>query len=299
MKKAKKFVKKLAACMAAAALLMLLPQGNAVTVHADEPSSYAVKFVPDKGWVFQYYTNTFDDSAECAEIRYLRDYAKEGDVVVVYNDVGTFVPLDLSGTHLSNITLVQNTQQTILNAGTVDDLYVLGGSYCAINGNVKNANVYDLSVCTFNDNVGTLTIYALDSTHKWVTSTVSCAGTVDHYIATTMEENAPIYHDCYSFAEGTFNVKDGTLTTAAINYSLVPPAEPTVAPDAAVTPTAPEAEAAPSAPEASQGSIAAPPASDDEYDDVPKTGESFLCQLLLLASITCFAGSRALRRSVK
>lgn len=273
-----KRIRKFAALLAATAMLVLLPEANAFEANAEEPATYAAKYVEGKGWRFQYDTNAYDDEEEGAEIRYLREYAKDGDVVVVYNYVGATAPLDLSGTHLGNLTIYQNSPYTVVTVGTADYCYVQGGNTCAINGTITNAYVFDESTCTFNNNVTNLTIYSSDSQKP--TSTVTCAGTVGHFVATTLKDDPRIYYDLYDFTAGTFNVRKGSVKTAETNYSSQPTG---VAP-------ADTASTAPAADTATDNSA-------DEYDDVPKTGQSSLYVWFLSASVLCYAGSRALRRA--
>lgn len=262
-----KKMKKIAAALVAVALLVLLPESNASTVHADEPVTYALKYVSDElGWRYQPYTSTFDDSKGSGQIQTLLYEIKDGDLVVVYNDIGTSTPLDLGDVHLSNLTYVNNAQWSMVYAGSVEDCYVLGGSTGTVNCDVKNAFVYDTVVFNFNGNVEELTIYSDDK----VLSNVGCEGTVGHlYISST---NPRLVFNYYDFAAGALLFDKGVFTPRGSFKSY----EEHIASIAENT-----------------------TASSDEYDDVPKTGQSNLYLWLLFASVVCFAGSRALKRSAE
>lgn len=269
-----KKMKRIAAVLTAVAILVLLPESNASTVHADEPVTYAVKYVSDElGWRYQPYTSTFDDSKGSGQIQTLRQEIKDGDLVVVYNNIGTSTSLDLGNVHLSNLTYVNNTQWSMVYAGSVQDCYVLGGSTGTVNCDVKNAYVYDTVVFNFNGNVEELTVNSGDK----VLSSIGCEGTVGHlYVfSTTLDRQLFNYYDFVAGAmlfdngvfkpQGNFKTPDEHASNAANSAN---PTENTTAPS-------------------------------DDYDDVPKTGQSNLYLWLLFASVVCFAGSRALKRSAE
>lgn len=288
-----KRVTKIAAVLVSAALMVLLPNANAFTAKAEEPVYYAVKFNSDKNeWRMQANTNVFDESKESRAIYYLQQDIKEGDIVVVYNDVDTNVALDLGSARLSNLTLTNNTNFCIIKSGGANECYVLGGSISSINGDVANAYVYDTATCTFTGNVETLTMY---SASEKLTSSVSVGGTVEHLHALPLNPNIDItFYNLYRFKAGTLYVKEGILQTASWNY-LSPgqyaeqvPAEPAEAPAEPTEAPAEPAEAS-AAPEPSDDS--------DEYDDVPKTGQDNIYMWFLCASALFFTGSYILRRS--
>lgn len=263
MKKIKKFV----AALTVVATLVLLTETDVSTVHADEPVTYTVKYVSDEiGWRYQ------KDSSELASgigsnIYYLTQEIKDGDIVVIYNNIGTNTPLDLGNVHLSNLTFVQGTKPSVVSAGSIKDCYVLAGTTGAVNSDVENAYVYDYAIFNFNGNVGELTINSND----YVQSRIGTEGTVDHLYAYSSTLSR-VLMDYYDFSAGSLYLKDGVFS---------PRGSYRTAEEHAADPT-------------TKGT-----SSSDEYDDVPKTGQSNLYLWLLFASVVCFAGSRALKRSAE
>lgn len=264
-----KRIKKLAVVLAAVTALVLLPEANAFTSKAEEPVTYSVKYVSDNlGWRFQANTSTFDPNNDGRDMYYFPQYVKDGDLVVIYNEIGTSKPLDLGDVNLSNLTYVQGTKATIVYAGSVTDCYVLDGTFGTINCDVKNAYVYDTVTFNFNNNVTNLYLYAKDKIH----SDLAVAGTVGHLLATTPDKYEPyhVHFDYYNFSSGSLRFTGGAFN-------------PTGSYD-----TSGEIDQQSAAAEVSD--------SDDEYDDVPQTGQNYLYLWLLGASAVCFAGSIALKR---
>lgn len=265
-------MKKIAAVLVAVAILVLLPKPNASTAHADEPVTYSVKYVSDElGWRFLKDSNDFEANGNGRNIYYLTQEIKDGDLVVVYNEIGTSTPLNLGDVHLSNLTYVNNAQWSMVYAGSVQDCYVLGGSTGTINCDVKNAYVYDTVVFNFNGNVENLTINSGDK----VLSNVGCQGTVGHLYVYSSTLDRPLF-DYYDFVAGALLFDEGIFKPQN-NYKT------------------PEEHAA----NLTESTTESTNASYDEYDDVPKTGQSNLYLWLLFASVVCFAGSRALKRSAE
>lgn len=277
-----KKVTKITALLAAVAMLMMLPDANALTAKAAEPVSYAVKYSPDlKEWRIQANTNDFNEKADSRSIYVLLPDIKDGDIVVVYNDDITNVALDLGSARLSNLTLTQNTQSCLIKSGGADVCHVQGGSLCSISGDVKNAYVYDTTTCTFTGNVDTLTIYA--TSWDGSTSNVSVDGTVEHLYVTPFDQDTPrTYYDLYHFGKGTLYLEEGTLQTPEWSYLNY---------DQYVAQVAPTAQ---NNSQAAQDNSQVKPSS--EYDDVPKTGQSNAYIWFLGAALLFFAGSFAARR---
>lgn len=279
-----KRVTKIAAILTAVAMLILLPNASAFTARAAEPVSYAAKYDPDRGeWRMQVNSNEFNDNAVSKSIYGVLADIKDGDVIVVDNDVSTKEVLDLGNVRLSNLTFRQNSQSCIIKAGGIDECYVLSGNYASVNGDVKNAYVYDTTTCTFTGNVGTLTIYAASDGS---TSSVSVGGTVEHLYVTPLDVNVPrTFYNLYRFNKGTLDIKDGKLQTSEWNYlnhdQYVAAGTQNNSPAASQT----------------QNNSPAAPSSSDEYDDVPKTGQNSPYIWCLGAAVLFFAGSYALRRT--
>lgn len=276
----KKF-RNLALVLAAVTALVLLPASNAFPAKAADPVTYSVKYVSDElGWRFQANTSTFDDSSKGQDMYYLLQNIKDGDLVVIYNDIDTAKNLNLGNAHLSNVTYTKNCRSAIVYAGGVDDCYVLSGATGTINCDVKNAYVYDAVTFNFNNNVESLSLYAADQAK----SNLGVAGTTGHLTFSTPPGQEPsyVFMDYYDFPANTLRFFDGIFQPTRAGYKT--PEEH--AQQQAQNP----AESAPQT---------QPSGSDDsdEYDEVPKTGDSSLPLWLLCAAAACFAGGLFLNRS--
>ncbi len=260
------------AVLAVAAALMLLPPTE---VSAEEPATYSVSYISDEsGW---YYTEGSEFKGGACGVEFLRQRLKDGDIVVVYNDFDGGKLLDLGSVRLSNLTIAGGATWAMVQVGSVDNLYALGGSTSSISAPVTNANIYNDAVCNLNDNVDVLTLYfERDEPNP----DVNCVGTVGAFYEKSIKEAGWTYTSAYNFKKGALRVSDGTLQTDEADFSTNPSDAP--APIGAPAST----------------KVSAQPASN-EYDDVPKTGDSFRYLWLLCASAACFAGSAALRRSFR
>lgn len=278
----KKF-KRIVSLLAAAAILFLMPGMNTLTVHAEEPVTYYVKYLPnDDQWRFQAGTSVWDDKAVHREIYYMEQDIKDGDIVIIDgNKAGSVLKFPV---RISNLTIMPGSY-IVFHANSIDECYVLHDSTAAVNGDVTNGYVYDNAVCTFNNNVGTLQILDDSGLH----ATVTVGGTVNHLNG---KDNLYTYYDYYNFAAGKLVTKDGRVQTDAKDYSTTAPAADATqnqqpAPDQNTQPQAQPAEnTQPTPAQTSSG----------EYDDVPKTGDSNTVFLLLGISALCLAGRTYLKR---
>lgn len=258
----------LAAVMAVA--LVLLPLGiNTIEASAEEPTTFAVQYVEEKGeWRFLSGDPSFDVDAYHRELYYMYQQMKDGDIVVVYNHTDGSVPeLDLGDKRISNLTVVCTASFVVINCGQVDEFYTLANTAVSINSpGITKADVYDNTVCNFNCNVGTLNFYITDE----IDSSVGSSGTVGHLYGYSLTEDR-VYYDFYDFKADTLRIYDGGFQTPSDYYSTTP---------TAATPTPAPATSS------SSGSTT----SGSDYDDVPKTGESSLAMWLLLAAAICAGG---------
>lgn len=239
--------------LAAAIVFFLLPGAGCLRAAAEEPVTYAVKYIEEKQeWRYLPDTSTFDDEAYHRELYYMYESMKDGDIVVVYNESPGVPQLNLGTVHLSNLTVTPCSSFTIIFSGDVDECHILKGAYCSINANVTNAHVYETATCNFNKDVQELRIHSDDE----ITATVGCDGTVGHLYAPS-DSLPKTFYDLYDFKKGSLNIQNGSLQTSPDKFSSSPSQTP--APTAA--PPAPAPTPAPSA-----GS------NNDEYDAVPKTG---------------------------
>lgn len=264
-----KTIKQLMAALSAVAMLLLLPTGSMMTVQAEEPVTYSVKYLNNK-WYFEANTSMFDEKGYYRDIYYLPESIKDGDIVVIHNDSDDASALQLGNIHLSNLTYAA-TKFTMVYVGSVDTCYVNAGSSGTINCDVTNAHVYDTSVFNFNKNVGELNIHAGDS----VKSSVGCVGTVGH-LKVVNSQGSTIF-DYYDFEAGVLHFNNGVFQPTRVAYKT------------------PEEHFAAGAAVPENTEIPAAESNDDEYDDVPKTGQNNLYLWFLGAAIICFAGSRALK----
>ena len=268
--------------MAASAAVFLFSGGCLMKAAAEEPVTYVVKYMEDMGesgeWRYQSGSSHFDDKAVHRELYYMRESMKDGDIVVVYNSSSTSPePLDLGTVRLQNLTVVQTVSFTSIKSGNIDDCYILAGNSCAINGNVTNAHVYGTTLCNFNANVQELNVYALSNEP---TATVGCSGTVHHYLART-ESLDRTFSDLYDFQADSFLIKNGVLQVPESKYSTAP------------TTQTPAPTAAPQQPAASSSGAS----DNDEYDEVPKTGESHPALWLICLAGICITASCGLRKA--
>lgn len=277
-------IKKIVSMAAAAALLCLAFLGSgSLVVHAEEPVTYCVKYVAENNeWRFQV-GSAWVDGGYHRELYYLKQDIKDGDLLVVEGNADTLhLELDV---RLSNLTF--NHGNGVVTAKGIDACYVLRDSQAAVNGDITNAYVYDNAVCTFNNNVDYLEVTG----SYGVSANLSVGGTVAH-VKGILDER--VFYDIYNVSAGKLYVENGALKTDAQYYSTTPQENTAVA--AAGTPETVEEPAAPAAETAAIG-VPAASVSEDEYDDVPKTGESNLIFWLLGIASVSLVGSFCLRKS--
>lgn len=276
----KKKLKLLASMLAAAAILVLLPDSGAMTARA-AVNTYSVKYLGGNTNAWCYVPgSTFDEALYPKGVDVLKVLdLQNGDNIVVYpNDSAAATELDLSNFKLGSLTVHQNTEAVILTGG-VENCYILPGARAAVNGDVTNAYLYDNTTCTFNSNVLDMVLNFSDTPK----SNVTCAGTVGCFQMAA--DNAAPTGGLYDIPKGSFNLKDGTIQFGI--WSSTPSEAYLQAKngDAAGSPPAADAPAAADTPAPAPETPAAPaPGTPDEYDRVPKTGENDLS--LLLAGLT-------------
>ncbi len=303
-----KRLKTLVSLLAAAAMLLLMPNTDLPQVSAAEPVTYSLKYVEaNNEW--RYHVGPWDDNnSGHRELYYLKESIKDGDVIVVEGgDQGLTLELPVN---LSSITF-NHSHLAVITAKSVENVYVLRDSVAAINGDVKNAHVYDNAVVNFNNNVTNLYI----TKEICGQQTIAVVGTVD-YVKTSDAEK--IYNEMYNFQANSFRQEEGILKTDASKYSMVPvPTAPVVPGDPAATlpvvpvdptvtlpvvPTVPvdptvTVPVVPTAPVTPVAPVVPVTPADSLYDDVPKTGEPLaLPGLLFMGAGICFGGAYLLKR---
>lgn len=262
-----KKIKKILSMLSAVALCALLPNTNVLTVSAAEPTTYYLKYVDNNDeWRFQ--LESWKDDGTGRELYYMYESIKDGDAVVIdSNGYGETATLEFSK-RLGNLTVVRDSKATISAPG-IDLCFVLEGSSLAVTGDVKEATLYDRVNVSFHSNVGTLTL--IDS-YGQANGTTNVGGTVSHALRKTGTEY--IYYDVYNVAQGKLVIEDGELMTDSAHYSTTPSATPN----------------------SNTQTSTSQSTSSNEYDEVPKTGESNAVVWLFGIAGICLLGKRALKR---
>ena len=257
-------MKKLFSLFAVVMMAVLSLNLNAVTVSAADPTTYIVKYDTEKEDWFYQVDSTWNDEQSSRQVYYMTLEMKDGDYVVVEVPEGSpTLELDF---HLGNLTVMPNNSCTV-KAKSIKDCYILSGAVATIDCNVTNGYLYDFSVANFNKNCDNLEISYSDET----TISVAVIGTCKDFYAHN-EANTKIKYHVYNFTAPLY-LKEGVLQNAFGEYSIDP---------ASVTTT-------PSAP-------STPSSSADEYDDVPKTGESNAYLFAFGLAAVCFLGSYSLKK---
>lgn len=264
-----KRLKKFAALLATVAICALVPGANVLTVSAAEPVTYQVQYVAeDNAWRFQV-GGRWDDEGSARELYYMYNDFKDGDIVVVdTNGYDNTEPLAFSK-HISNLTVI-NGSKVVISAPSYGDVFVLLDSAAAVTGNVANAYIYDNATASFHSNVDTLTLI---DTESQSTGHATVDGTTGHVLRKT--ETGYIYFEAYNVAAGKLVVEWGKLETSSADYST--------------TPTATQA------PVQTPAASTQKPVTSNDYDDVPKTGESNTVLILTGIAVLCLLGKRVLK----
>ncbi len=257
----KRFKKTIA--LLAAALCCIIPFWNtSLTANAEGATTYYLKYVDASGeWRFQ--KGTWEENGYHRELYYMQQDIKDGDLIVIDG----YQPLNLTvDVRLNNLTVVHGSD-IVVTAKSIDNVFVINGSTCSVNGNVTNADVYANSVANFNNNVGTLRV--LEEKENILHATVAVVGTVDKLYAGGKDYK---HYEFYNFEANSLRIVDGALKTDVSKYSPTPSAN------------------TPSAPSGNTGG------GNAEYDDVPKTGDARFNPLWLIGmAAVCMVGAYKLR----
>jgi len=266
-----------------AALFCLLPIiSQPLTAQASTPTTYYLKYIEaNNEWRFLKDVMVWDETAFHRELYYMHQDIKDGDIIII--DSNRTIDLTVN-VKLSNLTVL-NSSLAVVKANGYDEVHIANGSTAAINGDVKNGNVYTNGVVNFNNNVQDLYVEGTSNVRVVGNITnlkvydpidpeakVECSGTVDYVKA---YDDDYVYYEYYNFAKGSLAIERGNMNTNSSKYST----------------TAPATTAKPSAPAAGTGSSAG------EYDDVPKTGDFSVSPLWFLAiAAICMLGYLKLER---
>lgn len=281
----KKFTKFMS-LLTASALLVLLPTSNTLTASADA-TTYSIAYVEENGeWRYQE-NSDFDLGKSHHDADDIGSEIKDGDLLVIYGNADHSGSFDIP-VSLSNLTILGAQEYVVVSTNGITDFYGSYDSIAAVAGNIQNAYLYDNTQVTFNGNVGNLDINAHPDSYALAT----CTGTVGHVIG---HYDGTVYYDVYNVAAGKLEIEEMTLETEAQYYSTTPDASPAAATQPAPAPSASTSNTATDA-TSNAASTTTPQAAADEYDDVPKTGESPIVFWLLGIAIVSLAGSLALKR---
>lgn len=281
-----KYLKQLKKLLPLSALAFMLTfLSNALTVSANEPTTYCLMFSEeDDNWRYQVRSQwDFDDTS--TPIYYLDGNLKNGDIVVI-NDGSNTVPVTIK-VHLSNLTFTNpsGTIAMVSVAGGVDHCYVNKGAVGSVTGAVTNAYVYGDALANFNNNVLNLYSYEVDTPDVGVVGpTIGVTGTVSYFESHDADGSRGYYGT--NFKANTFFMDEGVLETDEEDYTQ----------DVSGGPVTAAAQSA-SASQSTTSAASKSGTSSDEYDKVPKTGESSSALWLCLAAAVCLSGSLFLRRS--
>ena len=270
-------MKKLFSILSVALFAVILFFQSTINAEAADPTTYYVQYDADaKQWYYQV-GSSWDDTVPPPkrEIYYMIQDMKDGDYVVVEATEGwPELKLDF---HLGNVTVTPNSS-CMISAKSIAECYILHDSYVSITADVEHAWVYDNASCNFNLNCNTLELLYADEP----TMSVGVLGTCNEFIAHNMNTSATLYH-LWNFTDDLiFN--DTYLRTSADSYSINPPSTPA-------------ASIVPNTSSSTAPATSTPAASDaDEYDDVPKTGESAAYLWMFAIAALCFAGSYSFKK---
>lgn len=258
-------MKKLFSIFSVALFAVVLLCMNSVTVAAEEPTTYHVKYdSKTDSWLYE--TETM-----YREIYYMLQEIKDGDLVVVDATEEGWPTLELDY-HLSNLTILPYSS-CMVTVKSIDECYVLHDSFVSITADVNKGWVYGNAACNFNLDCDYLELFYEDEPEMSVGVLGNCSEFLVHSDASTK------YH-LWNFTDDiVFN--DGVLKTAYGSYSIEPPAASTSAPSATTSPNSTTTTSS---------------SSSDEYDDVPKTGESVAYLWMFAIAALCFTGSYSLKK---
>lgn len=270
-------MKKLLSIFAVACFALILWAQNIVPVSAAEPTTYVVKYDDSNDQWYYQIGSSWDDTVPPPrrEIYYMIQDMKDGDYVVVdaTNGQGTLV-LDFT---LGNLTILPNSNALITCKGVIE-YYQLNNTAVSLTANVEKAFVYDNAIANFNKNVNVLELI-YDQTPEMI---AGVGGTCSEFWVHTYDASQTKYH-LWNFKE-TLLFNETILKTPYGTYDINPPASP----------AAPIVSATPSSTPTSTPS--APSSSADEYDDVPKTGDSAMFLWMFGLAALCFAGSYSFKK---
>lgn len=257
-------MRKLFSLFSVVMMAVLFLQISTLSVSAEEPKTYYLKYLASEGeWYWQEGSSWKNEGHRQDWYTLVTYVLKDGDLVVVDGSEDNAKALELDF-NLSNLTIMGGSN-CIVNAKSVKDFYALANSFSIINADITNAWLFNDSFTNFNQNVSYIEIYNSNPDLADPPVTFAVGGTLGHLY---VHREGRTYYNAYSFTTPVY-FEDGILLVSEDYYSTTPPA--TTQPPAATTPAA--------------------PSTSDEYDEVPKTGESLAFMWTFALAGLCFAGS--------
>lgn len=255
-----------------------------VPIEAADPTTYCIRYDNEKEeWYYQV-GSAWDDTVPPPkrEVYYMFQILKDGDYIVVDSpsDCGK-ITIDAN---LGNLTILPNSS-AVITCKSIQEYYQLHDSTVSINGNVEKAFVYDHAVANFNNDVNYLELVFASEPEPTMVAHVT--GTCAELFVHASDDNKVSYH-LWNFKD-ELNFYNGILQTEYGKYDINPPSSKPAAVTPSTTPAAPSNTTTTPAP-------AAPSVSDDEYDDVPKTGESVAYVWMFALAALCITGSYTIRK---
>lgn len=272
-------MKKLFSIFSAALFAIVLICQNPITVDAADPTTYYVQYDKEaEQWYYQV-GSSWDDTVPPPkrEIYYMLQDMKDGDYVVV-EAIGDWPELELDF-HLGNLTIMPYSS-CMVKAKSVAECYVLHDAYVSITSDVEHGWVYGNATANFNLNCNTLELIYDNEPEMSVAVLGTCNELWVHNDTST-------WNHLWSFTDDLI-YNNGRVHTAHESFSINPPATP-AAPVVPTTTTSTPASSTTSTPASSTTSA-------DEYDDVPKTGESTAYLWTFAIAALCFVGSYSLKK---
>ena len=257
----KRFKKTITLFVAAVMCMMCFLNNSAFASAEEEHVTYYLKYVTEKNeWRFQ--KDTWSDTGYHRELYYMHQDLKDGDLIVIDGPEKIELTVDVQ---LGNLTLL-NTKQAVVYAKGYDVVHILNNSEGAVNGDVKYAEVYHNTKVNFNNNVEYLKV--LNPYGGVVNTCVYVGGTLGHLYYGAKDVT---FIEAYNFEAGSLYIEYGELKTDASKYTTTPPATTN--------------------PPANNNSN-----NSNEYDEVPKTGDSRFNPLWLVGlAAVCMLGAYKLK----
>ena len=111
-----KKLKKIVTLLTLAAVCLTAPAFGKITVKAAEPNTYVLNFSPSKGeWRFKP-ASSWSEEVQDRELYYMMQEIKDGDYIVVHNDVDCN-PLNLNvPVRLGNLTIKNSVKTPVITA---------------------------------------------------------------------------------------------------------------------------------------------------------------------------------------